>query len=152
MPYASILARVALTLISAVSVAAEYQIGWHSINSGGGRVIAKDLALDSTISQRVVGLVQGADLLQWVGFRSAEAPTPTVLAYIPSVKWYADGTFVSTASKISTCDCAYLLYLEESDRSTGCTSLSLRARCPMDRLVAAASIRCPEGRLAQPME
>ena len=48
--------------------AADYQINWYSINSGGGLVTGGGYNLNSTIGQPAAGFVKNTSYLHWVGF------------------------------------------------------------------------------------
>ena len=109
-------------LVSTGASAADYQINWYCIGSGGGAAEGGGYKLNCTIGQPAAGFMNGASLLHWVGFWGGDAPTPTVVTDVASARLLADGTLISIAGKIATSavgDFAGFFYVEESGRHGG---------------------------------
>lgn len=113
----------ALLFIAACgALAADYKIGWYSINSGGGLGSSASYRVNATVGQAAAGFVQSASFLHWIGFWAGGVPTPTVAANLNAAKALPDGTFVSVAGKIATSasgDFANFFYIEEEGRFAG---------------------------------
>jgi len=60
----------ALTLVSAVPVLAEYDLSWRTIDGGGGISIGGDYVLAGTIGQADPGVMEGGDYVLSGGFWS----------------------------------------------------------------------------------
>lgn len=117
-----LLAGVVGAALLAEPAAAQYQIKWYSINSGGGIQTGGNFRLSSSIGQSVAGYTSGGNFKQWIGFWVGDSEDALVVNNINNAKLLDDGTLVSIAGKVATTadgDFQEFFYLEEPGRSSG---------------------------------
>lgn len=117
-----VLIAAAFTAALSVPSAAQYEIKWYSLNSGGGESAGGGYKLNASVGQSVAGFAKSTSFLHWIGFWSGEVPSPQVVADIGAAKKLADGTFVSIAGKIATSSATEFsgfFYLEDESRANG---------------------------------
>lgn len=132
--YAVTAMAIAALALGGAALAANYQINWYSISSGGGTTSQGAYRIDCTVGQCAAGVVSSGGRILWAGFWSGEPQEqPTPVASIAEAKLLPDGTLISISGKIATTgttDFAQFFYIEEPTRSSG-----IRVAAPAEPLV-----------------
>jgi hypothetical protein len=118
------LAVIFLVIVLCVSngMCDETHMNWHSANSGGGLSSNATGVMNCSVGQGVVGFVNNAKSLSWIGFWTGDMSEPVHVASIGEAKGLVCGTFISLGGKVATTsssDFPKFCYVEEAMRQSG---------------------------------